>query len=138
MSQGAPAPTPLSEMVVMRLLERVVWALLAGGAIWLLGDGMVKSFYIEGTEVALAEARVGVRQIYLGSVALVLAAAYGWRRGAPVWALALMLVVPVPSAGLTLVAGETLFPHLAFVCTAPFAVAGVLAALALRWDVAWS
>ena len=125
-------------MVAMRLLERVVWALLAGAAIWLVGAGMVKNFYIEGTEDALAEARVGVRQIHLGSVGLVLAAAYGWWRGAPLWALALMLIVPVPSAGLTLVAGETLFPQLAFVCTAPFAVAGVLAALVLRWDTAWS
>lgn len=122
----------------MRLLERVVWALLAGGAIWLVGDGMAKNFYFEGTEEALAEARVGVRQIYLGSLGLVLLAAYARWRGAPVWALALLLIVPVPSAGLTLLAGETLFPQLAFLCTAPFAVSGALAALVLRWDAAWS
>ena len=122
----------------MRLLERAVWALLAGAAIWLVGSGMVKRFYIEGTEEALAEARVGLRQIYLGSLGLVLAAAYAGLRGAPVWTLALMLVVPVPSAGLTLVARETLFPQLAFLCTAPFAVAGVLAAVALGWNKTWS
>jgi hypothetical protein len=128
----------MSGMVAMRLLERVVWALLAGAAIWLVGDGMVKNFYFEGTGEALAEARIGVRQIYLGSLGLLLLAAYAWWRGAPVWALALVLVVPVPSAGLTLVAGDTLFPQLVFMCMAPFAAAGALAALVLKWDAAWS
>jgi hypothetical protein len=118
----------------MRLLERVVWAALAGGAVWLLGSGMAKSFYIEGTTEALAEAEVGLHQIYAGCFALVLVAAYGWWRGAPLWALALIMVMPVPCLVLTLTARETLFPQLAFLCTAPFVAAGALAGLVLRWS----
>ena len=116
----------------MALLERLVWAVLAGAAIWLVGTGMVDTFYIEGTDEALATAKTGIRHIYEGSSALVLLAAYAGLRGARRWALGLVLIPAVAWAVLAAVAGETLFPQLAFLAAAPFAAAGVLAVLVLN------
>lgn len=111
---------------------RLVWAAVVLAALYLMGDGLGRSFYIEPTEEALASARVGVAFVFSASVVLVAAAAGALRLGAPRWVGVAVAVPALLCGGLTVVAPETLLPLLSAALAYPVAVGGVLVGLFLR------
>jgi hypothetical protein len=119
--------------VTNRLAEKFVWSSVVAAAAVVMGAGLSRTLYFEPTSEALEAARTGTRMVVAASVALMLTALVGWRRGAPRGAMATVVMLPALPGGLTVLWGESLFPHLAYLAAAPCAGAGVLAALVLRW-----
>ena len=111
---------------------RVGWAAVVLAALYLMGDGLGRSFYIEPTDEALASARVGVAFVYAASGVLVVAATGAVRLGAPRWVGAAVAVPALLCGGFTVVAPESLLPLLSAALACPVAVGGVLVGLFLR------
>src|SRR3954453_392048 len=107
-------PSQVDRRTAPAVLERLLWLVFVLGGLMLLGDGLAKNFYIEGTSEALREAAVGVRLVWAASVALAGLSGYAWWRGAPGWCWVLVVAAPVVCSGLLAGWAETLFPQLAF------------------------
>ncbi len=108
---------------------RVLWALLVLGSLYLLGVGLGHTFYIENTEAALTEARSGTSQIYLASSLLVVAGVGSRGLFLSRWVAYAVILPAVVCGGLTFVAPETLFPHLAFLVVCPVGIGGAVGGL---------
>jgi hypothetical protein len=61
-----------------RIAATVAWVLAAAGAVWLSTVGLAASFYIEGTDEALAAARHGQDQVLVAAFVLLGLATASW------------------------------------------------------------
>jgi len=118
--------------------ERLVWAglLVAWSALVvvglaLLGTGLDKTFWFEPTSEALAGDRFGNLLILAGSAATFAAVAWARWMQAPTWVCVLVATPAILIGGLTVLSGESLFPHLSALVGFPVGVAGLISGLML-------
>lgn len=114
----------------------VAWSALIVIGVALMYTGLDKTGYFEPTTEAILSDRVGKRQIYAASAALLVAAGWARMMRTPIWACILVASPAVLVGGLTLVFDNSLFPHLAALVTFPVAVAGLVCGLILARPLA--
>ena len=124
--------------MTVRWVRLLLWAIALGAwsalivvGLLLFGTGLDKTFIFEPTGEALERDRVGKILIFLGSVALFLAAVWARLMHTPIWACALVATPAILVGGLTLFFGSSLLPHLSALVAFPAALAGLICGLVL-------
>ena len=93
------------------------------------------TFYFEPTGEALAEARTGNLLILGGALGLFVGAVWARLMRVPLWACILVAIPAVLVGGLTLFAGNTLFPQLSYFLAILVAAAAFISVLILARPV---
>jgi len=114
----------------------ILWSALVVLCTVLLGRGAYMTFYFEPTGEALADARTGNLLILGGALGLFVGAVWARLMRVPLWACILVAIPAVlVGGGLTLFAGNTLFPQLSYFLAVPLAVAAFISVLILARPV---
>jgi hypothetical protein len=104
---------------------RMAWAVVAAGGLILLCLGLGQKFYFGSVTDAFERDRLGNTLILAGGVLGLAAAGWSRYRGDPLWVTLLVAVPATVIAGLNLVAGDSLLPHIAALAAVPLGVAGI-------------
>lgn len=118
-------------MKLYGFVGRLLLAVPVLGGLVLVGAGLRKTFSFEPTGEALREARTGQQLLLLGCVLLLAAAALALQTG-PRWAAAAIAVAVLLCGGLSALAGDSLFPHLAALPAFAVAALGLVGVLVHR------
>ncbi|MCX6498585.1 MAG: hypothetical protein NTU93_07250 [Arthrobacter sp.] len=105
---------------------RTAWSGVAAASLILLCLGLSQTLYLGEVGNAYERDRTG-NALILAGAALGLAAA-GWShyRGAPRWVSTLVAAPAVAVAGLNLVVGDSLLPHVSALVAVPLGLAGII------------
>lgn len=113
-------------------LQRVPVRLLAVAAVlfglWLIGDGLLGTFYTERTPTAMADHDIGVRELLLGCTVLLICAGYALVSRRP-WTAAATGSGAIMCGGLWLVAEGSWAAYVVAVPTFIFTVVGIVGLL---------
>ena len=130
-SQSARGPDGAVGSILAWVGILIVWSSLVVVGTVLLGRGAYLTFYFEPTGDALAEARTGNALILGGSLCLCVGAVWARLMRVPLWACILVAVPAGLVGGLTLFAGDTLFPQLSYFLAVPISAAALISVLIL-------
>ncbi|MET3175963.1 UNVERIFIED_ORG: ABC-type xylose transport system permease subunit [Arthrobacter sp. UYCu721] len=113
----------------------VLWAILVVASIYLMGSGLLRSFFILGYHPVPGyeeDLRVGSLYILAGSVASLAAAVWSFLRGHPHWVTAWVAAPAVVVGGIAFLWPTSGLRQLAALLALPGAIAGLIGGLVDR------